>query len=223
MAEFAACKNGVSSLELSRKLQISYKAALFMNHRIRHAAAQLESEMPKIRTVAEADESYVGGRPRGHEKAVRGRGTSKQPVAAVLERGGAVRTQVIARVNSVNLKAFLDRHVSDEARLDTDTEGSYQGWANRFKGGHNKIHHGKREYARGDITTNRIEGFFSRVKRSINGTYHAISREHLHRYLSHAEFSFNSRKMNDGERTEHVIQRMVGKRMMYKDYVAPGA
>ena len=215
--EAASAKNGVSALEMSRKLQITYKSALFMMHRIRHAMGQDPSTPPKLTGTVECDETYIGGKPRYRGNNKRGRGTNKQPVAAVLQRGGTVRTRVIPVVNAENIKAMVRENVDPSARIMTDQETSYRGLGAEFAGGHHSVNHGKREYSRGDVTTNGVEGFFARVKRGMKGVYHNVSKEHLHRYMSHFEFSHNTRAMNDGERTVHLIQLSDGKRLRYSE------
>ena len=77
--------------------------------------------------------------------------------------------------------------------------------------------HGLWEYARGDVTTNTVEGFFSLVKRSLNGIYHAVSEKHLHRYMAEIEFRYNNRHLEDGERIRKAIQASEGKRLLYKE------
>ncbi len=219
----ASAKNGVSALELSRALQINYRSALFLLHRLRHAMSPNPAPEPKLDGVVEADETYVGGKPRfrGSVKNPinkRGRGTRKQPVAAVLQRGGEVRTRVIPCVNSHNLRAMLADNVCPTARVMTDKEAGYKGISAQFAS-HETVDHGAREYARGDVTTNGVEGFFARVKRGLNGVYHSVSREHLHRYMDHFAFMHNTRMLNDGERIETLLARTQGKRLMYKDPV----
>ncbi|HCT43895.1 MAG: DDE transposase [Phycisphaerae bacterium] len=216
--EACACKNGVSALELSRKIQVSYKTALFMMHRIRWAMAEDFTKPPKMTGTVEADETYVGGKPRYKGKNKRGRGTKKQPVAAVVQRQGSVRTRVIPTVNSINVKAIVRDNVCPSSRVMTDQEASYKGLAPEFAS-HESINHGAREYVRGDVHTNTIEGFFSRVKRGLNGTYHAVSREHLHRYLAQFEFAYNTRGLTDGERVIALLKATEGKRLMYAEAV----
>lgn len=212
--EAASCKNGVSAMELMRKVGVSYKTALFMMHRIRFAMAEDHTKPPKMDGVVEADETYIGGKPRNKGNNKRGRGTKKQPVAAILQRGGNVRTRIIPVVNAENVKTFVRDNVAPTARIMTDQEASYKGLAPEFAS-HESVNHGAGEYVRGDVTTNGIEGFFARVKRGLRGTYHSVSREHLHRYLSHFEFSHNTRKMNDGDRVLELIARSDGKRLRY--------
>jgi len=217
--ESCACKNGISALELSRKIQVSYKTALFMMHRIRWAMAEDFTKPSKLTGTVEADETYVGGKPRYKGKNKRGRGTKKQPVAAVVQRGGSVRTRVIPTVNAINVKAIVRDNVDSSARVMTDQEVSYRGLDSEFTS-HESVNHGAREYVRGDVHTNTIEGFFSRVKRGLNGTYHAVSREHLHRYLAQFEFAYNTRHMTDGERVLALLDAGRGKRLKYDDSIA---
>jgi transposase-like protein len=219
MWEATSCKNGISALELSRKLQITYRSALFMMHRIRHAMAP--TNPPKLEGTIEADETFVGGKPRNPGPrsgpgCLRGSGTRKAPVAAILQRGGAVMARVIPKVNSENVKSFIRENVDSSARIMTDQEASYKGIGAEFEGGHHTVNHGRREYVRGDVTTNGVEGFFARVKRGLNGTYHAVSREHLHRYIHQFAFAHNTRRLNDGERFSALVRDTSGKRLLYR-------
>jgi hypothetical protein len=82
---------------------------------------------------------------------------------------------------------------------------------------HDTVNHSIEEYARGEVTTNSVEGFFSILKRGLHGIFHAVSKEHLHRYLAEFEFRYNGRKLNDGERTLLAIRSADGKRLMYRE------
>lgn len=221
--EAASAKNGVSALELMRKLEISYKSALFVMHRLRHAMADTPSNPPKLTETVESDETYVGGKPRykgwnhGNKHKPREKYTTKTPVIAVLQRGGSVRTRVMPVVNSENVRDFLTENVDNSARLITDSSYRFRRAATEFPGGHETVNHTGGEYVRGDVTTNGIESYFARVKRTLNGTYHAVSKEHLFRYMDQVAYLYNTRGMNDGERTLHLIRRADGKRLMRKD------
>ena len=215
--EAASGKNGVSALEISRKCQISYKSALFVMHRLRHAMADDFTSPPKLTGTIECDETYIGGKPRYRGKSKRGRGTKKQPVVAVLQRGGIVRTRVIPVVNAENVKTMIRENVAKSARICTDSESSYRGIGAQYRGGHHSVNHGAGEYVRGDVTTNAVEGFFARVKRGMKGVYHNVSREHLFRYMDQFEFAHNTRKMNDGERVLSLIDKADGKRLRYRE------
>ena len=97
----------------------------------------------------------------------------------------------------------------------SDENSSYRGVDKEFAG-HATVVHSAREYARGEVTTNTVESSHALVKRGIHGIYHNVSRQYLHRYLWQFDFVWNTRKMNDGERTIAAIRSAEGKRMMYK-------
>jgi predicted cupin superfamily sugar epimerase len=98
----------------------------------------------------------------------------------------------------------------------TDESFAYEGIGKHFEGGHHTVKHSAKEYARGDVTTNTVEGFFSLLKRGMYGTFHSVSKRHLHRYVSEFEFRYNARKVEDGERTVLAIRKAEGKRLRYK-------
>jgi len=219
-AFWRACtsKKGVSALEIKRQCQISYKSALFLMNRIRFAMAPDQATAPKLAGIVEADETYVGGKPRpGDNKPHKaGRGTSKTPVFAAVERNGQIRRRVVANVTSKTLKAAIREVVSPQARLITDEFRAYDGLRPEYAGGHDTIHHSTREYARGDVHTNTVESSFALMKRGLMGIYHSVSKEYLHRYLWQFDFIWNNRHANDGERTIAAIRQAEGKRLMYR-------
>lgn len=222
--EACACKNGISAMELQRKLQITYKSALFMLHRIRHAMGSDWTKPPKMTGTVEADETFVGGKPRvkmnGRDwKSVRKQWSTKTTVLAVVERGGKVRVRVVANVTARNLRKMLNNHVEPGSTVMTDELPMYREAVHPIDCTHETVKHSNGEYVRFDnpsVHTNTIEGFFSRVKRQLNGTYHAVSKKHLHRYMSHAEWLYNHREMNDGERVGKLVKDADGKRLMYR-------
>jgi hypothetical protein len=79
------------------------------------------------------------------------------------------------------------------------------------------VNHARKEYARGDVTTNTVEGFFSLIKRGLYGVYHSVSKQHLHRYLAEFQYRYNTRKMSDGDRVTQAIKQAVGKRLRYRE------
>jgi len=219
-AFWRACtsKKGVAALEIQRHCQISYKSALFLMNRIRFAMAPDFAVAPKLTGIVECDETYVGGKPRkfdGNEHK-RGRGTSKTPVFAAVERQGQIRRRVVTDVTGKTLKAAIREVVHPQARLITDDFSVYQGIGLEFAGGHESICHSTGEYVRGDVHTNTAESSFAIVKRGIVGIYHSVSKEYLHRYLWQFDFVWNHRRLNDGERTVLAIKQAEGKRLMYK-------
>jgi transposase-like protein len=212
-------KKGVSALEIKRHCQISYKSALFLMHRVRFAMTPDISAEPKMNGVVEVDETYVGGKPRpGTGEHKRGRGTDKAAVLGIVQRDGNVHRRVITDVTAATLKSAIRECVDKRATVVTDEFGSYQGLGTEFAR-HNVINHGRKEYARGDVFTNTAESSFALIKRGITGIYHAVSKKHLHRYLGEFDFRWNTRKLNDGDRTVKAIQSAAGKRLTYKDQV----
>lgn len=213
-------KKGVSALEIKRQCQITYKSALFLMHRVRFAMTQNPAAAMKFTGTIEADECYVGGKPRGgtgfHK---RGRGTTKTPVFGIVQRNGGIHRRVVADVSGATLKKAIRECVDNEARIITDEHLAYRGLGREFKGGHYTVNHGTREYVRGDVYTNTAESSFALIKRGINGIYHAVSKKHLPRYLGEFDFRWNTRKLNDGERVVSAIQNAQGKRLDYKTLV----
>ncbi len=212
----ATSKKGVSALEIHRQTGVSYKSALFMLHRIRFGMT--DSATPPLTGVVEVDETYVGGKPRYKGKKPGPRGT-KTAVMALVQRDGHVKTQVVANVTAQNVRKIIKEAVDPSARLMTDESKLYTKPGREQEGGHETVNHSRFEYARGDVTTNTVEGFFSIVKRGLNGIYHSVSKEHLHRYMSEFEFRYNRRHLEDGERIQAAIQLSEGKRLLYKEPV----
>jgi len=179
----------------------------------------------KLQGVVEVDETYVGGKPRKGKKDVngnpiiskRGRGTKKTPVVALVERDGRIRTRVMEHVNGFNLKATIRESVNRKAAIQTDESNLYTGIGRDFDGGHQTVNHSQGEYARGDVNTNTVESFFALLKRGVHGTFHHISKTHLHRYCDEFSFRWNERKVNDGQRTVDAIRGAEGKRLIYKE------
>lgn len=220
-AFWAACasKKGVSALQIHRMTGVSYKSALFLMHRIRFALADDPVTSAKLEGIIEADETYVGGKPRykGPQNK-RGLGADKVPVFALVQRGGEARAFVPRKVTAATISRLIHYHVSPpHARLMTDESWAYTKIGRKFAGGHDTVNHARREYARGDVTTNTVEGFFSILKRGLYGTYHSVSETHLHRYVSEFEYRYNTRKMSDGERVTKAIKQAVGKRLRYRE------
>lgn len=231
-AFWRACsgKKGVSALEIRRVTQVSYKSALFMMHRIRYAMAPDVPTAPRLTGTVEADETWVGGKPRPRSyqewRRLRAKGytrvpnafSNKVPVVAMIERGGDVRAEVVADVTAKTVGDVLLKYVSPDAHLRTDEGGHYKRIGRRFAS-HEAVKHGLRQYVKGDASVNAAEAFFSRLKRQLFGTHHAVSKRHLHRYVAEVAFKHNTRKLDDGERVRAAIQGADGKRLMYKQPV----
>lgn len=224
-------KKGVSALEIQRQTGISYKSALFLMHRLKFAMAPTGGG-PKFAGTVEADETYVGGKPRYRKRQKRfanpGDGKTshetikdrKTPVFGVICREtGEVRTRVMPEVTAVNLREACDELIDKSANLMTDESSAYIKLGREYAS-HQSVAHSKGEYVRGDVTTNSIEGFWSLLKRGVYGTYHNVSRKHLQRYVDEFEFRYNHRKLEDGERTIAAIRGAEGKKLYYREPVA---
>jgi transposase-like protein len=214
-------KKGMSAHQLHRMLDVTYKTAWFMFHRIREAMKE-PAFADKLGGVVEADETYVGGKRKNmHGKETRGRppqseAKTKTAVLALVEREGRVRSQRVANVTAKELGCVIAEQVDTSARLMTDELRSYEriGWS---YADHKSISHGRGEYVVGEAHTNTVEGYFSILKRGINGVYHHVSREHLNRYLSEFDFRYNHREVSDSLRTVSALQGAEGKRLKYRE------
>lgn len=199
----AASKKGVSALQIQRETGLTYKSALFLMHRIRWAMAPANENEPQLTGTVEFDETYVGGKPRYKSRTVKpdgnlkkGRavdfGTRKTAVVGGVERGGRVKARVVMSTKADELAKHVRSMVDPSSDLITDEAKGYV-TVGREYASHNRVRHYIGEYVKynadGDcITTNTIEGFWAGLKRQIGGTHHAVTRKHLHRYVSEAEF-----------------------------------
>jgi len=179
-------KNGVSAKELERQVGVTYKCAWRMAHQIRQLLKE-ESQTP-LKGIVEADETWIGGRATMDK-----RFQSKSIVAGLLERGGDVRAKVIGRVNMGSLIPNIKKNVAPGSTMMTDELTTYQAIPSSVYR-HYTVTHSKGEYVKGKCHTNSIEGFWSQLKRSINGTFHSVSRKHLQKYVNEFSYRYNRRK-----------------------------
>jgi transposase-like protein len=212
------CKNGVSSCEIARALDVTQKTAWFMLHRIR--LAQQGKQGGKLNGEVEIDETFIGGKSRNMHKSKRARvisgtgGKDKEIVLGMLERGGNVRVMHIENRRKSEIQAQVREHVEAGAAIFTDELLSYDGLNSDYK--HAIINHAV-EYANGNVHTNGMENFWSLVKRQLHGTYISVEPFHLFRYIDEQAFRFNNRKMTDAERFDIGVREIVGKRLTYAE------
>ncbi len=212
----AASKKGMSAHQFHRMLNITYKSAWFMAHRLRYAMQQGPlAEL--MQGAVEVDETYVGARQkRGTRRGRPGPDSHKTPVVALIERKtGRVRAYPMPRVTSENLKAVVFSHVDKSATLMTDDYYAYRSVGAQMAA-HGVVKHANDEYVRGENYTNTVEGFFSLLKRGINGVYHHVGRGHLGRYCDEFSFRYEHRKISDGKRAGLLVAGAEGKRLTYK-------
>jgi transposase len=187
---------GISAKQLQRELGVTYKTAWRMFNQIRKLLADDESDPPLSGTV-EADEAYIGGRrkagtkPRDGSKPKKSR---KDPVFAVVERGGRVIARHVPRLTQSNVMPTLTKYVLPASTVYTD-EWAVLGDLNSRGFTHRRVKHGARVYVEGDVHTNTIEGFFSLVKNGIRGVYHSVGTRHLQSYLDEYAFRYNHRNV----------------------------
>ncbi|MBK8200449.1 MAG: IS1595 family transposase [Acidobacteria bacterium] len=224
-ALWSACssKKGVSALQISRECEISYKSALFLMHRIRRGMAT-DGPHPKLEGTVEADETFVGGKPR-HKGSKPGPRADKPkaPVFGVVQRGGELRLRALDRLTASKVQEALRENVeATRTRLMTDESAAYKAIGHEFAGGHGTTEHSWKEYVSKEdpsVHSNTIEGAFSLLKRGIYGTFHSVSRKHLHRYCAEFEFRYNARKLDDGQRVALAVKTTEGKRLTYREQV----
>jgi hypothetical protein len=229
-------KKGISALQLQRNLGLgSYRTAWFMAHRIREAMSGSAGDGPLggEGQVVEADETYFhnvenpstvkadgtpfyADRPRDPNMKRANYGTAnKRSIVALVERGGKAKVFHVGNANRDTVEKLLNEHVSKESRLHTDESPIYKRFGERFAA-HETVNHSKKEYARGDVTSNSAEGFFNVFKRGMTGTYQHCGEAYLARYITEFEFRHNNRVklgVNDKERAARAVQGAVGKRL----------
>jgi transposase-like protein len=220
-------KKGISSKQMERTLEVTYKTAWFMTHRLREA--MMQSNLPPLGgegAIVEADETYVGNKVSAKRKkilkrkGVRGWGGSnnKFTVVSLVERGGSVRSFNIERATKSSVGEIVAKNVDRRSRLMTDESRLYDQIGSQYAT-HETVIHSRGEYVRGDVYTNTLEGYYSIFKRGMKGVYQHCKQKHLHRYLAEFDFRYNYREANgsnDMERTEAALQGIVGKRLTYR-------
>lgn len=222
----AASKKGVSALQLQRMLGLgSYRSAWFMAMRLREAMTPGADREPMggEGKVVEADELYHGrvDEPRttktsGKPYAKRGSGVAnKRAVVGLVERGGSARMFHVAKADKEQVAKIIQENVHTESRLHTDESRLYTG-ADAHTKTHESVRHSAREFARGDVNTNSVEGFFGVFKRGMTGVYQHCGEKYLQRYLTEFEFRYNHRVklgFNDQERAAKIMRGAAGKRL----------
>jgi transposase len=180
---FSTSKNGVSAKELERHLGVTYKTAWRMAKQIRLLMAQ-DADM--LKGTVEADETWVGGKNKEAKKY-----DNKTAVMGVVEKQGFARAKIASGANATTAKAFLQANVEPDSHLHTDDSNIYN-WAKRyFK--HGVVNHSEGIYVQEGVSTNTVEGLWSQMKRSIDGTYHVVSPKYLQFYVDEFVFRYNFR------------------------------
>jgi transposase-like protein len=215
-----ASKKGISAHQLHRMLGVTYKAAWFMGHRLRHA---MQGGKLQLRGQVEVDETYIGGKQENRSNDMRWRGImpKKTAVVALVSRGGNARAFPVKNTWKANLQDNIKQNVRKDATIYTDSLSGYTGIGKAFAGGHHTVNHGHQQYVRpGGIHTNSVESFFSLLKRGIMGTFHHISNQHMAGYCDEFSFRWIMNKSSDLERAVALLAAVSGKRLVYKQMMA---
>jgi transposase-like protein len=209
-------KKGMSALQLSRMLGVTYKSAWFLCHRIREAMTPATPGfIGGQNRVVEADETLIGGKAKN--RAFAKKEPKKHTVLTLVDRDGDSHSFHIANVKAKTLRETIVKVASRKSYLATDELTSYEKVGKEFSG-HGTVNHSADEYVRlgGFIHVNTAECRFSLMKRAVFGTHHSISEAHLPRYLAEWDFKWNTRKMTDGERAATALKGIEGKRLTYR-------
>jgi transposase-like protein len=225
----ASSKKGFSAHQLHRELGCQYNTAWFLHHRVMEAMRRGGLDLPPLGgegQVVEADETYFGDVPESKRRTLKTTGrpfstkpgrrgvANKRAIVALVERGGNVRSFNVPHADKLEVVAIVRKNVARESRLHTDESRLYSSVGKEFAA-HETVNHSAKEYARGDVTTNTVEGYFSIFKRGMRGVYQHCSEKHLHRYLAEFDFRYNMRKITDMERTIAAVRGGEGKRLTY--------
>ncbi len=214
-------KKGISAHQLHRTLEITYKSAWFLLHRIREAMRDGSDLTPMGGNggVVEVDETFIG-RKKGMEK--KRAFHHKMKVLALVDRdSGKARTMVIDDVKAETLMPLVIANVEREARIMTDEHSGYRD-AGKWFAAHGTTSHGRGGYVNLEdrtIHSNTVEGYFSIFKRGMKGVYQHCGEDHLNRYLAEFEFRYNNREKlgcNDTDRSTAALKGILGKRLTYK-------
>lgn len=223
-AFFLICssKKGISSHQLHRVLEVQYKTAWFLSHRIREAMRSGElTPFGGGGGMVEVDETYIGSNPDAPPNKMPIR--NMNAVLTLVDReSGKARSMVVDHMSAANVAPLVAANLAREARLMTDQAKMYK-VISRAYADHQTVNHFKKEFVRKgqpEIHTNTVEGYFSVFKRGMRGVYQHCSSKHLHRYLAEFDFRYNHRIKNgfdDSSRARAAIVGVAGKRLMYRD------
>ena len=207
-------KKGIASTQLAKDLGVTQKTAWFIMHRLRHAARTRSFNRP-LKGDVEVDEGFFGGSDQNRPIKAR-KNRKKAVVIGLLERGGELRAYKIERPGLVGKEVL--KQVEPGSRLLTDEYSPYATVGGAYN--HQTVHHRAKEYARGDVHTQSIEGYWSQLKRQIYGIHHWVSRKHLDRYVGESVWRYNRRDVTEFFRFNELLKMADGSRLTYPQLIA---
>ena len=207
-------KKGISANQMKRTLNVSYKTAWYLCHRIRKAMTENNPEL--LKGIVEVDETFIGGKRRDVGHGYKG---NKTAVVGDVERGGSLRMQVVSARDRKTRHAFIKTHTApDTEAIYTDEWPPYKGIADHNTR-HETVNHSEEEWVRGDVHTNTVENVWSLFKRSVIGSYHKVSHKHLDAYLDELEWRFNNRN-NPYLFRDTLLKLISSENLPYQDLVS---
>jgi transposase-like protein len=180
-------KKAISANQIKRMIEVTYKTAWYLCHRIR---AALLTPAGLLSGVVEIDECFIGPKARGRSAK---RYENKRALLGVTERGGKTAIKSARKANKQTIREFLEQHLGKGVEAIYSDDGGAYDDLSTDKRKHEVVRHSKEEWVVGDVHTNNMEGVWGLFKRSIVGAYHKISHKHLDRYIDEFEFRFNNR------------------------------
>jgi transposase-like protein len=218
IALLANAKKGVSAKQMERDLGVHYRTAWHLNHRIREAMQDGFDGL--FQGTVEIDATYIGGEYDKRRKRAK---YDKQAVGGVLQRGtegqpSQVRVAPVQIEAKIPMWTMIRDNVQTDAQIYSDEHGAYRGLTSAGLK-HAIVAHTSKEYVRGDVHVNSLEGFWSLFKRGLIGSFHQVSVKHLHRYLNEFSYRFNLRESRELFGLI-VLNLVIGSQLKYRELVA---
>lgn len=184
---------GVSSVFLAKWLGVTQKTAWKIGHGIRAMMAGHAVSLGLLDGIVELDEKYLGGKPRFQQgvKHARGKATKKACIHVAVSRKGPAQASMIPGDSYAVLAPYVKQVVAPDSWIMTDQLQPYVAIGKQFAG-HERVHHGIKEFARGKVHVNTAESFNAILERAKQGVFHFVSHRHLPRYLSEVVFRWNN-------------------------------
>lgn len=215
-------KRGISSLQLARNIGVTQSTAWFMAQRIFNI---VNSDNNILNGVVEMDEVYIGGAEKNKRPDRRVNNSNKylndkMSVLGMLERGGKVILRQYDGKQYKYMEPVIEHHIAKDATVYTDESPLYKGGINGRQ--HKCVNHSKGIYGIGSITTNRIEGMFSQLKRMILGIHVFVTRGHFKRYADMFSFRMDTRDLSEYDRLSLLMTQVNGTRIKFDEISCHG-